>query len=185
MQLKIIFLFTSLVWNQIAFSKDLRKPLPGNEAIYEAIKRYLIEVPTDAIIVYNSERTERAITIPPLGDNGGVFVILGPGAFTSWALLGSTLGHELEVHARQNISYAQDRTERDLPGGLFLIEVEAYLYEIKNKERFGTTEDELNRYVRRWLKEFVQAEHDVWKRVPSKQFYSLAGNNDYSAILEK
>jgi hypothetical protein len=89
-------------------------------------------------------------------------VTIGPSAFTSWGVLGSTLGHEIEVHARQSFlavvvrdriaevqlsarrrlgSYvsalnpsARESFEND---GTWRAEREAYMYELANAERFG------------------------------------------------
>lgn len=63
-------------------------------------------------------------------------VTVGPSAFTSWALLGSTLAHELEVHCQQNffMIYAMDVTGLDGTGEA---ERQAYVHELRNAKRFG------------------------------------------------
>lgn len=89
-------------------------------------------------------------------------VTIGPSAFTSWGVLGSTLGHEIEVHARQSFlavvlrdrmaevqlsarrrlgAYvtalnpsARESFEND---GTWRAEREAYMYELANAGRFG------------------------------------------------
>lgn len=63
-------------------------------------------------------------------------VIIGPAAFTSWALLGATLAHEVEVHCRQNFFaiYVMDLLGMDGTGAA---ERQAYAHELKNAGRFG------------------------------------------------
>lgn len=63
-------------------------------------------------------------------------VTIGPSAFTSWALLGSTLAHELEVHCQQNflMIYVMDTVGLDGTGEA---ERQAYVHELRNAKRFG------------------------------------------------
>lgn len=63
-------------------------------------------------------------------------VTIGPAAFSSWGLLGSTLSHELEVHCQQNFLaiYVLDFVGLD---GTGTAEREAYVHELKNARRFG------------------------------------------------
>jgi hypothetical protein len=101
-------------------------------------------------------------------------VTIGPTAFTSWAVLGSTLGHEIEVHAKQSflavvlrdrISEVQLSARRALSryvpaldpsakemfdnDGTWRAEREAYLYELSQASRFGLSPGERQsiRYV--------------------------------------
>lgn len=71
-------------------------------------------------------------------------VILGPSAFSSWAVLGSTLAHELEVHCRQNLLLVSVRETLGFEGKL-AAEREAYQYELDGARRFGLSEVELQR----------------------------------------
>lgn len=89
-------------------------------------------------------------------------VTIGPAAFTSWGVLGSTLGHEIEVHARQSFlavvvrdrfadvqlsarrrlgtyvqAFAPSARENFENDGTWRAEREAYMYELANAERFG------------------------------------------------
>lgn len=96
-------------------------------------------------------------------------VTIGPAAFTSWGILGSTLGHEIEIHARQSflkiitgdrLSKAkwevrkfvgtifsklkptvQEEFEEE---GTWKAERDAYMYEVNSAKRFSLTEDELS-----------------------------------------
>lgn len=63
-------------------------------------------------------------------------VSIGPAAFSSWALLGSTLAHELEIHCEQNFLfiYLMDLVGLDGTGEA---ERQAYRHEIANAKRFG------------------------------------------------
>lgn len=96
-------------------------------------------------------------------------VTIGPAAYTSWGVLGSTLAHEMEVHVPQSFFkvVATDQltqwsmSARRLAGkvfpalqpspkelfendGTWSAEREAYMHEIKNAQRFGLTDEELN-----------------------------------------
>ncbi|SMF21571.1 hypothetical protein [Pseudobacteriovorax antillogorgiicola] len=62
-------------------------------------------------------------------------VTVGPAAFESWGLLGSTLAHELEVHCRQSFTLIRALDLLGLDGTL-MAEREAYLHELNNAGRF-------------------------------------------------
>ena len=68
-------------------------------------------------------------------------VSVGPAAFESWGLLGSTLAHEIEIHCNQNFTLIR---AMDLVGmeGTFNAEREAYNHELKNAKRFHLSEIE-------------------------------------------
>lgn len=63
-------------------------------------------------------------------------VTIGPPAFASWSLLGSTLAHELEVHCQQNFLfiYLMDAMGMDGTGAA---ERQAYAHELREAHRFG------------------------------------------------
>jgi hypothetical protein len=63
-------------------------------------------------------------------------VFVGPTAFSSWGMLGSTLAHEVEVHCRQNFPLIVLKDQLGLDGTVEA-EREAYEYEIQNAGRFG------------------------------------------------
>lgn len=71
-------------------------------------------------------------------------VRIGPSAFKSWALLGSTLAHELEVHCRQNF-WAITFQESVGLGGIRDAERAAYRHELESAERFGLSAGEVDR----------------------------------------
>ncbi len=62
-------------------------------------------------------------------------VTIGPSAFTSWAVLGSTLAHELEIHCNQNFAVIRMKDMMGLEG-TSNAEREAYMHELTNSERF-------------------------------------------------
>jgi len=68
-------------------------------------------------------------------------VTIGPAAFSSWALLGSTLAHEIEVHCQQNFFaiYVMDLIGLDGTGAA---ERQAYIHELSHAQRFGTLDDD-------------------------------------------
>ena len=68
-------------------------------------------------------------------------VAVGPAAFESWGLLGSTLAHEIEVHCQQNFTVIQ---LKDMVGmsGTFAAEREAYLHELEHADRFDLSSSE-------------------------------------------
>lgn len=96
-------------------------------------------------------------------------VTVGLTAFTSWAVSGSTLAHEIEIHVDQSFfkivatdylmgwqmsarrlagksvpalkPSAKESFEND---GTWAAEREAYMYEIRNAKRFGLTNEELS-----------------------------------------
>jgi hypothetical protein len=63
-------------------------------------------------------------------------VYIGRDAFENWSVLGSTLGHEIEIHCQQSFFMIH---LFDLFGfdGTGEAERQAYLYELANAERFG------------------------------------------------
>jgi hypothetical protein len=63
-------------------------------------------------------------------------VTVGPAAFASWGLLGSTLAHELEVHCRQNFLFISVMDGFGLDG-TGEAERQAYIHELRNAKRFG------------------------------------------------
>ena len=76
-------------------------PQPSQEAVDLAVELYTIKKTTFLIgPFYDATLEDRGVT------SGGVvsprkIVNIGPAAFSSWAILGSTLGHEVEVHVAQ------------------------------------------------------------------------------------
>ncbi len=118
------------------------KPSVSQKSIDEAIKRFNIVIPSNT----NYPTLDKTLEDRGLTTLNCRFckleVTIGPAAFSSWAMLGSTLAHELEVHCKQNFSLIRIK---DVFGyrGSDMAEREAYLYEIANAKRFGSSADEL------------------------------------------
>jgi hypothetical protein len=111
-------------------------PPQGQEAIDLALLFFGIRVPANAEHpVFDAELGDRGLTT-----RGAFFkkarVSIGPAAFANWALLGSTLAHELEVHCNQNLLaiYVMDAVGLDGTGEA---ERQAYAHELRHAKRFG------------------------------------------------
>lgn len=121
-------------------------PHPSQESVDLALKLFKIDVPHGIHHpVYDASLSDRGITSIN-GFDKDRRVKIGPGAFTSWGMLGSTLAHEIEVHGKQNFSLIRFK---DLIGlqGTVDAEREAYLHEVKHSTRFGLTPMEINSIV--------------------------------------
>ncbi len=139
-----IFLAHDEMEHREHFARDVRavnvvppesQPPMTQESIELALKMFAIEVPATAMqprLDLNLE--DRGLTTLN-GWGSKLDVTIGPAAFSSWALLGSTLAHELEVHCLQNFFVIR---VKDLLGlkGTDQAEREAYLHELANSERF-------------------------------------------------
>lgn len=114
----------------------LSVPPVSQKSIDTALAMFGIKVP------HNAQKPELDTTIEDrgltsmIGWRQKLVVKIGPAAFESWALLGSTLAHELEVHCRQNFAIIR---LKDLAGmnGTLNAEREAYHHELKHAVRFG------------------------------------------------
>ena len=107
------------------------------ESIDLALRMYGIQVPSSA----DAPKLDLTMHDRGLTTRGAFMdkarVTIGPAAFSSWALLGSTLGHEIEVHCQQNFLaiYLLDLVGLDGTGAA---ERQAYVHELRNAKRFGT-----------------------------------------------
>ncbi len=149
---------------------SLDNPKMNQVSVDTAVAAYSIDIPAFATWPqFNSDLTDRGLT------TGGTLdfrrsVIVGPSAFTSWGVLGSTLGHEVEIHCSQSfgavlvldlLSSVQDRVaqifrspvvsaallrerNRELSWGTWRAERVAYAYELESADRFGLRSDEVN-----------------------------------------
>ncbi len=89
---------------------------------------------------FDSKLGDRGVT-EKMGYEQAKSVKVGPSAFDSWALLGSTLSHELEIHCQQNFFFISMADSLGLYG-TDLAEREAYEWELKQGKRFGLLSDE-------------------------------------------
>jgi len=117
-------------------SLPVGRPEVGQRSIDIAMKLYAITIPEHVKgPFYSQELEDRGLTMRR-GIASDAVVYIGKEAFSSWALLGSTLAHEIEVHCRQNFLaiHFQNLSGFD---GTGLAEREAYRYELAHADRFG------------------------------------------------
>lgn len=133
--------------SQSIASEATREPLTGRPSLGQAdidraLSHFRIAVPAGVPApIYDADLMDRGQTNwQPFA--GVTSVKIGPAAFASWALLGSTLSHEVEVHCRQNLLYIATGDTFGLPTKL-AAEREAYRFEIDGAERFGLDAEEL------------------------------------------
>ncbi len=117
------------------------KPTLSQESVDAAMEMFNIKVPHNVQSpTFDASLEDRGLTTLR-GWGHKLEVSVGPAAFESWGLLGSTLAHELEVHCRQNFTLIR---ALDLIGfnGTWDAEREAYHHELDNAKRFHLTESE-------------------------------------------
>lgn len=113
-------------------------PSPSQSDINEALEAFDIQIPENVKGPFFSSKLEdRGLTIRK-GVMSDAVVYVGAEAFSSWALLGSTLAHEIEVHCRQNFLAIHFQNISGFDGTGYA-EREAYGYELAHAERFGLT----------------------------------------------
>jgi hypothetical protein len=128
-------------WSSIPVKVPDSVPELGQESVDAALILYRIRVPDTAQRpVYNPLLRDRGLAIRQIW-HMKIRIEVGPDAFASWGLLGSTLGHELEIHANQNWPLINLMDMIGLNGSMWA-ERQAYLYEIKQSARFGLTRNQ-------------------------------------------
>ena len=130
------------IYQSVDFSPETNLSLSQGDIDF-AMDVFAIDIPANVgKPTLNKEILDRGLTYGSgLGANKKVDV--GPPAFTSWAILGSTLGHEVEVHCNQSFLFIW-LSELFHMSGTVYAEREAYEYEIENSERFGLSIEEKN-----------------------------------------
>ncbi len=134
---------TTTEMSAVAIEPPVFRPKPGQASIDRAIAMFGIEVPAVAHYPqFDATIEDRGRTIRSVSDKKAN-VIIGSAAFESWAILGSTLAHELEVHCQQSFLMIQIL---DMVGlqGTHIAERQAYNYEIDNAKRFGLRDYEVS-----------------------------------------
>jgi hypothetical protein len=126
------------------FAKDLHgvtvvppssKPPMTQESIDVAMEMFGIEIPKNASNpTLDMKLEDRGLTTLN-GWGKKLEVTVGPAAFTSWAVLGSTLAHEIEIHCNQNFALIRMKDMLGLEGTNGA-EREAYMHELSNSDRF-------------------------------------------------
>jgi hypothetical protein len=118
-----------------------RHPQPTQASIDYALMLFDIHIPENVKHpVYDPELADRGLTVQK-GIGHPFEVRLGPTAFTSWAILGSTLSHEIEVHCRQEFALIRLLDLMGMNGTLYAERV-AYQYEISQAKRFKLSRSE-------------------------------------------
>lgn len=123
-------------WESVLVKPPQNPPELSQDSIDLAMVMFGIKLsPGAAYPRFERDLVDRGVTVKSnfLDHNR---VGIGPAAFRSWGLLGSTLAHELEVHCEQSFLAVWFLDWMGL-GGTELAERHAYLHEIKNKKRFG------------------------------------------------
>ena len=104
-----------------------------------------------------------------LDQDGTIRVEIGNGAFRSAAELGSTIGHEVEVHVNRQIVQQVFYPASDEQGTL-IQEVEAYDYELANADRYGLSPDEVKLLKRRRAIHYRRLQWENRKRVDASLY---------------
>ena len=135
------------------FARDLKsaevvppssKPAMTQESVEIALQLFDIKVPVNTLSPRLDVNLEDRGLTTLNGWGSKLVVTVGPAAFTSWALLGSTLAHELEVHCQQNFAIIRLKDMMGL-NGTHEAEREAYMHELANSYRFRLkSADQLN-----------------------------------------
>ena len=123
-------------------------PKAGSEAIFKSLNAFRITLPPHVLLTYDPALAERGRTRWQVMEKD-IRVTIGPSAFPSWSLLGSTLGHELEVHCQQNLTLIGMMASLGAPS-IAAAETDAYRYELAQAPRFGLSPAEQD-LVRRSL----------------------------------
>lgn len=119
------------------------RPEITQESIDIAMKQFRIALPRHVVSPKLDRNVkDRGITIRTLVSEKAV-VRIGPEAFGSWALLGSTLAHEIEVHCIQDYMSILLMDSLGLDGRTYA-ELQAYDYELANASRFGLSMYEID-----------------------------------------
>lgn len=127
---------------------DLRRapatsPEKNQKSIDEAIRMFCIRIPSAVHGPFYAEsESDRGKIVASAYGLGIRHVQVGPAAFSSWGILGSTLAHETEGHARQPFLWKTVLNALVPQMGTRIFERAAYQIEIDQAERFGLSEEE-------------------------------------------
>lgn len=138
-------------------------PSASQKSIDLALLLFGIEVPMNTTHpTYDPELTDRGLTkINPFAPNK---VTIGPSAFTSWGLLGSTLAHEIEIHCKQRMFLVRligMITFSDI--GVAFAEQQAYYHEINSRSRFHLSREDLL-LLRETVRFYYPEKPNSWQR---------------------
>ena len=111
------------------------RPAISQKSIDLAMLRFNIQLPHDSSApMFDAQVADRGLT-SRTSWYSQAHIRIGPAAFDSWALLGSTLAHEVEVHARQNFWVIGMLDAMGLDG-TGMAERQAYAHELTHADRF-------------------------------------------------
>ena len=133
----------SFYFQSVSFSHDPMSTHFDQDFLLKiAISAYSIKIPEHIQYVkFNKDLMDRGMII---GDwsNKNAKIYIGQPAFSSWAILGSTIAHEAEVHGSQSF-LAIGLLDLIFNRGIISAETVAYNYEISNSKRFGLSKKEI------------------------------------------
>ncbi len=136
------------------------------QAIDKAIDAYDIDVSNAKFVDYDANTSGEG------GANKKGEIRLGDDAFKSASWLGSTIGHESEIHINQQLQKGNWYTG---PQGTALQEVQAYQYEIDNAKRFGTSRKNLKDLKGRRKSHMADLSEDYQDRAKAGDYTMKAG----------
>jgi hypothetical protein len=125
---------------ELAESKLKEADAKKQSALDKAVDAYKIDTSKAKAVIFNRDTVGEGET-----SKEGT-VTMGNDAFKSAAWLGSSVGHETEVH---NNAQAQNDVWYTGKEGTAMQEVEAYQYELDNSKRYGTTKEDQEELGRR------------------------------------
>ena len=130
-------------WNKVDVEVPKTAPEWSQESVDVAMAMYGIKTPSHVEAPeFDANLEDRGVTIMN-GWGQKLQVKVGPAAFESWALLGSTLAHEIEIHCEQSFLLIRILDSVGFSGTLSA-EREAYMHEIVNKDRFKLSQFEID-----------------------------------------
>ena len=145
-------------WNKVDVEVPKTAPEWNQESVDVAMAMYGIKTPSHVKVpVFDPNLEDRGVTIMN-GWGQKLLVKVGPAAFESWALLGSTLAHEIEIHCEQSFLLIRLLDSVGFSGTLSA-EREAYMHEIVNKDRFHLSEFEIDN-IRNTMNYFYPDENE-------------------------
>ena len=147
---------------------ELPRPLPSQESVDVAMAAFGVDLEANVNSpIFDGSLSDRGLTA------GGTLDVrrsiwVGPAAFISWGVLGSTLGHEIEVHGQQSFlailimdgvadlrrgfsalvsaetaAASAKKESVEALWGTWRAERTAYLYEVSSADRYGLTSEEV------------------------------------------
>ena len=146
--------------------QDLIDSGKKQEAMDKAIAAFGIDNSHVKSMTYDSSVSGEAVT----SKDGSVRV--GDEAFRDAGWLGSSLGHEIEIHVNEQAEKGNWYTGAM---GTALQEVQAYDYEIANADRYGTTKENLEDLEKRREDNYNQLSDEYKKRADAGNYEMKKG----------